>query len=383
MRSPRKNARRFWPLALAVCLVPACGDEVYHVTVRGTAGAGGTSADARSDAHDANAGSIDAHDSDADAHAPDLAPRDANADSADAHADGDARDADAAASDTATESRDDAAACVHDADCPLPSSICAVARCDAGRCVTVPAPSGTKILDTPADCHATICDGAGRSAGAVVAQSNVPIPDGPCLVGTCDALGRAGVAPLPAGTACLAGPGRVTCDGAGTCVECNHTWDCAPGLYCDGSHHCGSAPCTDLDCGGACPPCDVGKRCAIDADCRSFACDVASATCIDNQCLDHVQDGNETDLDCGGGICKGCELGQACFLDLDCKSQACDAATLKCISDSCADHRTDGAETDVDCGGGSCASCPVGKRCKTNLDCESGHVCASAHKVCQ
>src|SRR5262249_38291255 len=148
--------------------------------------------------------------------------------------------------------------------------------------------------------------------------------------------------------------GAGMCDGAGSCVECLRTQDCAPGLYCDASHRCGAAACTDLDCGGACPPCGVGKRCLADADCQSFACDVDTAGCIEDQCLDHVQDGNETAVDCGGGLCEGCGFGQACLLDEDCRSTACDAVSLKCVSDQCADHRVDGMETDVDCGGGEC-----------------------------
>jgi hypothetical protein len=378
MRARRKSARRLWPLALAVCLAPACGDEVYHVTASGTARPGAAAVDARPRADGAG------RDADAGTAEGGASVAEVGAARADAAADGDAfaTTLDAGPLDVAPESRDDAGACVRDADCPSPVSVCAVSRCDAGRCVTMPAPSGTKVLDVPADCHATICDGAGHVAGAVVAQSNVPLPNGPCRVGTCDALGRVGAAPLPAGTACAAAPGRSVCDGVGSCVECNRTQDCAPGLYCDTSHHCGSTPCTDLDCGGACPPCDLGKRCAIDEDCQSFACDVASATCIQNQCLDHVQDGNETDLDCGGGLCKGCELGQGCLLDSDCLSQACDAATSKCISDTCADHRADAYETDVDCGGAACESCSTGKKCKSSFDCMSGHFC-NAQKVCQ
>jgi hypothetical protein len=338
------RARRLWPLALALCVLPACGDEVYRLAT-------GTPTDARVDGSASSDtgvprkdGGPDSNDAPAAERAPDAA--------------GGAPTTDAGTSDAGPETGAVAAICAN-------------------------APSGAKVLDVPADCHATICDGAGHAAGAVVAQSNVPTPDRPCLVGTCDALGRAGTAPRPAGAACAAPGGGSVCDGAGSCVECNHTRDCAPGFYCDVKHHCGSAPCTDLDCGGACPPCDLGKRCQLDADCQSYACDAASATCIQNQCLDHVQDGNETDLDCGGGICGGCELGQACLLDQDCRSQACDTLSHQCVSDQCADHRTDGAESGVDCGGGLCPSCAVGQACKNNLDCQAGHVCLGQMKVCQ
>jgi hypothetical protein len=309
-------------------VVAACGDEVIHVSV----GLPSTHADAGAGAapEDAAAPEVDAAASSADAATPEVGggPQGAGA-----------------------------------------GALCAGA------------PSGARVLDVPPDCRATICDGAGRAAGVVVAQSNAPAPAAPCLVGTCDALGRAGAAPRFAGAACSAGTKGVMCDGAGTCVECNHTRDCAPGLYCDASHHCGAAACTDLDCGGPCPPCDLGKRCVADVDCRSFACDASSATCVQSQCLDHVQDGNETDLDCGGGICGGCELGQGCLLDADCRSVACDAVTLKCVLDGCADNRVDGAESGVDCGGGACPACSTGQKCRNNLDCAAGHVC-SAQKIC-
>jgi hypothetical protein len=345
----RRSVVRF---ALAVCAVSACGEEVYYVQ----AGARGGSDGAPAADADASA-SVGADASAAGADAPTVQP-----------------DAPAGGIDVAP-------GCVADEDCPPADGVCAMSRCEAGRCVTVNAPSGTRIVDVPADCHATICDGAGHAAGVLVARANAPTPPGPCLVGTCDELGRPGTTPRPAGTACRAAPGTEMCDGAGSCVECNHTRDCAPGLYCDASHRCGSAPCTDLDCGGACPPCDVGKRCRVDADCQSYACDASTATCVLSQCLDHVQDGNETDLDCGGGICQGCELGQGCLLDLDCLSQACDVPTSKCILEQCADHRADGIESDVDCGGG-CSACQSGQKCKGNGDCAPGHVCLTATKTC-
>jgi hypothetical protein len=336
-----RRARCLRALALVVCVLPACGDEVFHVSAA-------SRTDARLDAR--ATGAADA------ASTSDAASDDASATDAPPATDTGAPDVEAGVNDAAPESGGVPGICAN-------------------------APSGTKVLDVPADCHATICDGAGHAAGAVVAQSNLPAA-GPCLVGTCDALGRAGTAPLPADTACTSAGGGAVCDGAGSCVECNHTNDCAPGLYCDVTHHCGTVPCTDLDCGGACPPCGLGKRCSVDGDCLSYACDASSATCIQNQCLDHVQDGNETGVDCGGGLCAGCELGQACLLDQDCRSQACDTVTLQCITNQCIDHRTDGEETDVDCGGGLCPACGGGQACKTNLDCQAGHVCLGQKKAC-
>jgi hypothetical protein len=274
------------------------------------------------------------------------------------------------------------AACSTDVDCPPPDRTCAVSRCRAGRCEVVDVPAGAMVPNVPADCHASLCDGSGHATSAVVDRTNVPRSDGPCSVAACNVSGDRETAALPAGTACRAGPRTAMCDGAGSCVECNHTTDCAPGLFCDAHHFCGSAACTDLECGGACAPCGQGKRCLVDSDCRSFACDAATTTCIASQCLDHRQDGDETDADCGGGTCAGCALGQSCLLDEDCKSRACDVLTLKCVSNQCADHRLDGPETDIDCGGPVCGSCAVSQKCGSSLDCQSGHIC-NASKVCQ
>jgi hypothetical protein len=279
-------------------------------------------------------------------------------------------------------SGDTGAECSVDADCPPPNRTCAVSRCDAGRCEIVNAPSGATVPNVPADCHASMCDGSGHATSVLVDRTNVP-KAGPCEVAACDASGAAQMTPLAAGTACSAGPRTAMCDGAGTCVECNHSTDCPSGLTCDAHHSCASVPCTDLDCGGACAPCGLGKHCLADSDCLSLACDAATTTCIQDLCQDHRQDGNETDADCGGGTCVGCDVGQSCVLDADCKLQACDVATLKCISSQCADGRLDGVETDIDCGGsGGCMACTVGRGCKSNFDCVSGHFC-NGGKVCQ
>ncbi|HVY32067.1 MAG TPA: hypothetical protein VHB79_36275 [Polyangiaceae bacterium] len=237
---------------------------------------------------------------------------------------------------------------------------------------------GTPLANVPADCHATIaCNGS-----SVVDQSNVPTPANPCLVGTCNAAGVPGTAPSAAETPCKAAGGAKLCDGAGKCVRCLHAADCADGEICSDGHECVSGACTDVDCGGACPPCADGKTCAVDADCESFACDVASKTCVTPQCRDHHQDGLETDADCGGGTCPPCVLGKSCVLDEDCASNACDGLKLMCVSWQCADHRLDGFETDIDCGGGVCGACFVGTKCKTNFDCQSGHFC-NVDKICQ
>ncbi len=47
---------------------------------------------------------------------------------------------------------------------------------------------------------------------------------------------------------------------------------------------------------------------------------------------------------------------------------------------TCTDHVTNGKETDVDCGGGDCPRCALGQRCDQKIDCAAGtcveHACA-------
>jgi hypothetical protein len=123
-------------------------------------------------------------------------------------------------------------------------------------------------------------------------------------------------------------------------------------------------------------------QCQVDTDCASGACDGASFICVSNQCADHRTDGAETDVDCGGGTCAACALGLHCAGDGDCSSSACDGNLSTCVSSQCSDHRQDGSETDVDCGGPTCPSCAVGEKCLVSQDCPAGHVCNSS-KVCQ
>ncbi|MGA9805455.1 MAG: Ig-like domain repeat protein [Terriglobales bacterium] len=117
--------------------------------------------------------------------------------------------------------------------------------------------------------------------------------------------------------------------------------------------------------------CAVGVACTSDANCASNACDGITSKCDANQCQDNRKDGNETDIDCGGGTCSACAVGLGCQLDRDCASNACDGISFTCDANQCADNRQDGAETDVDCGGGTCSACALGKKCLVNSDCAS------------
>jgi hypothetical protein len=185
--------------------------------------------------------------------------------------------------------------------------------------------------------------------------------------------------------------------GGGTCPHCTPGQRCLVNsdctISCDAvSLLCSASLCSDhqrdgaesdIDCGGGtCPTCPIAKRCTVDSDCTSNACDAISLTCVSSQCADHRKDGLETDVDCGGGMCATCATGLRCSRDADCTTNACDAISLTCVANQCIDHRMDGLESDVDCGGGVCPVCTIGQRCNVNTDCPSAHFCNASH-ICQ
>src|SRR5947199_232652 len=89
-------------------------------------------------------------------------------------------------------------------------------------------------------------------------------------------------------------------------------------------------------------------------------------------CRDGSKNGNETDLDCGGGTCLPCLNGQACLAPGDCQSGSCVGHACSSPAAQCLDNTKNGSETDVDCGGGSCPACANGRSCVGPTDCQSG-----------
>lgn len=130
---------------------------------------------------------------------------------------------------------------------------------------------------------------------------------------------------------------------------------------------------TDVDCGGSCAGCAATKKCGLDADCASKLCDASSKVCKAATCADSVQNGTETDVDCGGPNCDPCDDGKTCTLGNDCKSQVCEGTPSKCSAPSCGDNKKNGQETDTDCGGPACKDCNLGQGCAANTDCASGN----------
>lgn len=131
---------------------------------------------------------------------------------------------------------------------------------------------------------------------------------------------------------------------------------------------------TDVDCGGTCPPCGFDEICRLPEDCDSHVCLMTSASsgrCASAACPDGQLNGNESDVDCGGGgECPPCADGAACKVASDCESSVCDGETLECAEPSCSDEVRNGEEMGIDCGGG-CDGCPDGTMCGAHSDCVS------------
>ncbi|HXK18499.1 MAG TPA: discoidin domain-containing protein, partial [Polyangiaceae bacterium] len=131
---------------------------------------------------------------------------------------------------------------------------------------------------------------------------------------------------------------------------------------------------TDKDCGGdqGCARCTTGQLCSATSDCDGGAC--ARGQCQAPTCNDALQNGAETDIDCGGGTCQPCEVGGVCLQTDDCNNLLCSKG--KCQPAACDDKLPNQDETDVDCGG-SCDPCADTLKCKAAGDCASG-VCTKA-----
>jgi hypothetical protein len=270
--------------------------------------------------------------------------------------------------------------CLQPADCPGTDAACTARTCEQGHCGVAPVASGTPTSHQLAgDCQREVCDGAG-AAVLVADDADVPIDGDPCTDDVCTQGAPAN--PHSAVNTPCSVDGGAYCDGAGHCVACVAQTQCPPGLACVNNQcvtclnhqHDGSE--TDVDCGGpTCAACAAGKKCLAASDCTSLVCAGAPALCQPATCGDHVQNGDEVGVDCGGS-CPKCPAGQPCGADADCAGGACQGGVCQ---PTCADLAQNGGETDVDCGGG-CPKCATGQHCGVDADCVGG-ACQGA--VCQ
>ena len=100
---------------------------------------------------------------------------------------------------------------------------------------------------------------------------------------------------------------------------------------------------------------------------------------LPDHCTDGQKDDGESDVDCGGGTCASCTGNRTCTSGTDCSSTMCTGGLCTYPSDT--DGIKNGSETDVDCGGDPpTPRCGTGKMCISGGDCVDG-VCG-ANKTC-
>ena len=258
-------------------------------------------------------------------------------------------------------------------------SACSTASDDAPSgpsCTNGSKDDGEEGLDCGGVCSAK-CTGE-------VCMSNAECGSGSCTGNACAA---------PAGKPCGVGAPVPTCsDGE----ACELDKDCKSG-FCDGakcatpaaeSHSDGKKNSgeTGIDCGGsvkATVPCPDGQGCVDSTDCVG--------TCTANVCgpigpTDGKKNNGETDVDCGGANAPKCAVDKACEANADCVDDFCPVATKKCTLPRYDDGVQNGSETDVDCGGNAAAAgfkkCAEDKNCAADSDCIGACKTFGAAKKC-
>ena len=118
---------------------------------------------------------------------------------------------------------------------------CKSPKCTAGLCGFTFTPAGDLATQQPGDCRRARCDGAGNLE-SLIDNTDVPADDGTqCTVEGCTA-GAPTRSNATAGTPCNDNGGTL-CNGRGLCVEAS----CIDGVQ-NGAE-------TGIDCGGSCAPC--------------------------------------------------------------------------------------------------------------------------------
>ncbi len=108
-------------------------------------------------------------------------------------------------------------------------------------------------------------------------------------------------------------------------------------------------------------------------------------------CRDEEQNGEESDIDCGGMTCPRCETGQLCNVGDDCVDFVCTDG--ECAPPSCSDGLKNGLESATDCGGdcdpcggsgtggaggdGAGGSGGATAECESDNDCNDSDVCTN------
>ncbi|MDO8584405.1 MAG: hypothetical protein Q7R83_04475 [bacterium] len=270
--------------------------------------------------------------------------------------------------------------CVHGTDCA--SGVCANQKC------TGPAATCTDGKQNGNETDVDCGDGCSPCANGKFCRGGADCVSARCANGQCEA-DPATNQPTCSDTVKNGFETDIDC-GGGTCGSCVNGKTCLAARDCQ-TGNCANGQCqaaaqqgacndvvkngneTDIDCGGGtCAACVQGKYCLAARDCQSGNCINNSCQAVNN-CADVVKNGNETDIDCGGGACAQCANGKACLAARDCTSGNCVNGVCGLNVNACGNAAKDGNETDVDCGGGTCTACVNGKNCFLARDCSSGY----------
>ena len=192
-------------------------------------------------------------------------------------------------------------------------NVCTDDRCEGGECIHESLDGDMPAeMQITGDCRRRAC-----RAGVVsdeTDEGDLPFDGKECTDDVCNG-NQPQHPPLAGGTACTEGGGQV-CNGEGDCVECFTNAQCTAPDTCGGGGPAGQCGCDpSITCGTLGLTCGGG---GVDD------CDMAI------QCSNGIQDGDETDVDCGGpqpmmgGTCAIlCTSGKSCMNNTDCVSNSC------------------------------------------------------------
>ena len=143
--------------------------------------------------------------------------------------------------------------------------------------------------------------------------------------------------------------------------SCEASSDCASG-YCTGEV-CVDESCATIECapGKSCYRAVCYDACLSPDDCE------AGTRCFEGACV--VQDCDAVECaaeqTCYRGVCYG-----ACSGGESCTEEGAECLDGSCVVPTCEDGLQNGDETDIDCGGPGCEACDPGKMCELNEDCQ-------------
>ncbi|RAL20326.1 hypothetical protein DL240_17240 [Lujinxingia litoralis] len=156
--------------------------------------------------------------------------------------------------------------------------------------------------------------------------------------------------------------GGSECEPCGAGESCQMAADCASGYCTEGV--CVEQSCAEVECGEQ----EVCYRalCYVSCD-GADVCDPGSR-CYEGVCLplDCSATTCESDETCYRGVCYA-----ACAGDASCPEEGARCVEGSCVVPTCTDGLQNGAETDIDCGGPECEACTPGKSCLEVGDCQA------------